>query len=172
MSDETPGLPPQARTADALDIGAGAPFTLETARVALVFIQRDFREIRRHVEENGRLDEIDRQNIARLGERLDAALSRFDAMNDPAPNRGDSAGWHDNAERTVGRVLDSSPGRILALCALVVTLGLFIVAGILAYKGDLDDVVRGAFTPGTEVVDVPKGTTVDTPPAGDAEVIE
>ena len=160
MTDETP------------DPLGDAPFTLETARMAFVIILRDFRDLRRHVEENYRLDEADRREIARLGERIDALLRRFDAMNDPTPNRGDSAGWHDNADRTVGRVLDSSPRRILALCALVVTLGLFIVAGILAYKGDLDDVVRGAFTPGTEVVDVPKGTTVDTPPTGDAEVIE
>ena len=73
MTDETP------------DPLGDAPFTLETARMAFVIILRDFRDLRRHVEENYRLDEADRRDIARLGERIDALLGRFETMSTPAP---------------------------------------------------------------------------------------
>ena len=124
-----------ART-DGLADGYGLPAlpTAETLRMAIVFLQRDIRTLNRHIAENGRLDEDDRRHLARLD------------------------------ERTVGRVLDSSPGRILALVVLVTALGLFIVAGILAVKGDLDDVVRGALTPGSEVTDVRPGETLTPAP--------
>ena len=160
-----------ART-DGLADGYGLPAlpTAETLRMAIVFLQRDIRTLNRHISENGRLDEDDRRHLARLDERTVAILSRLDAMSDPTYSAGtggrnsDDDGWHDNAERTVGRVLDSSPGRILALVVLVTALGLFIVAGILAVKGDLDDVVRGALTPGSEVTDVRPGETLTPAP--------
>ena len=87
----------------------------------------------------------------------------------PTPS---APGFYDNAERGFSALLSTSIGRIIASALFILVLGVVVVTAILAWKGDLDDVVRGAFTPGEEVVNVPAGTVVDEPPAGDPEVIE
>ena len=86
------------RDDDALDTGALPPgSTVETVRVAVLYVQRDFRELRRHLNENGRLDEVDRQTIARLDERVGNILERVDEMSAQKAPWWDRllAGWWD-----------------------------------------------------------------------------
>lgn len=111
---------------------------------------------------------VDRE-LARLARAIDGPpsqaerIARLEAQREMSAHREsdrDADGWQDNAERGFATLMGSTPGRIATACLFVFVLGAVVVAGILAWKGDLDDVVKGAMTPGADVVDVAPGATL------------
>lgn len=71
----------------------------------------------------------------------------------------DRDGWFDNAERLIGRLFTSGYGRLLFVVVVLLFLVMGATTAILAWQGELDDVIR-ALSPAVEVQDVPEDGSV------------
>ena len=95
----------------------------ETLRAVVVYMQRDIRKLQRDLEENDRLDDEDRQLVARISERTDQILTRMDKS--PLVQLGDFFarlfGLGDNARRP---------------WVWIVLLLLFVLGGLVWYARD------------------------------------